>query len=146
LCDGIYPDWAVLVRPIQQPADAAQSLFTKIQEGVRKDSERTFGVLFSRFEILANPGRYWGLDKMTKVWRTCVILHNMIVESERDNYATQFLTEAVDSDIRVMPALSRPASLNEVWERMKEIRSSDVHYQLRSDLIQHLQARQLAGL
>uniref|UniRef100_A0A0D3DL26 Myb-like domain-containing protein n=1 Tax=Brassica oleracea var. oleracea TaxID=109376 RepID=A0A0D3DL26_BRAOL len=61
-------------------------LFAERQESVRKDVESAFGVLQSRFAIVKNPARLWDKEKIGKIMRTSVILHNMIVENERHRY------------------------------------------------------------
>ena len=65
-------------------------MFSKYQESQRKDVERAFGVLQSRFAIVRGPARFWGKEDLGRIMRACIILHNMIVEDERDTYATQF--------------------------------------------------------
>jgi hypothetical protein len=45
LADGIYPEWAILVKTIQNPESRAEAEFAKAQEAARKDIERDFGVL-----------------------------------------------------------------------------------------------------
>lgn len=52
LVDGIYPPSAIFVPPIHDADEASELRFTKRQEGQRKDIERAFGVLQSRFAIL----------------------------------------------------------------------------------------------
>lgn len=42
--DGIYPEWPIFVCQIPDAPAATQTAYTKIQEGVRKDIERLFGV------------------------------------------------------------------------------------------------------
>ena len=44
LCDGIYPEWAFLVKAFASPINPVQSLYTKRQESARKDVERCFGI------------------------------------------------------------------------------------------------------
>ena len=50
LTDGIYPPWAIFVKPNHSPFNAKQSVAA--QESRRKDVERLFGVLQGRFKIL----------------------------------------------------------------------------------------------
>ena len=86
LTDGIYPNWANFVQSIREPQDPKASLFATHQEGVRKDVERAFGVLQAQFAIVKNPALLWDKIKIGKIMRACIILHNMIVEDERDGH------------------------------------------------------------
>nr|XP_043612088.1 uncharacterized protein LOC122583779 [Erigeron canadensis] len=45
LADGIYPEWATLVKSFKCPMDPKTSKFKRFQESARKDVERAFGVL-----------------------------------------------------------------------------------------------------
>ncbi|XP_071704930.1 uncharacterized protein [Rutidosis leptorrhynchoides] len=45
LGDGIYPDWAMLVKAPHNPTDEPRKKFKRFQECARKDIERAFGVL-----------------------------------------------------------------------------------------------------
>jgi hypothetical protein len=62
LTDGVYPEWATLVKSIKetngQPLTRKQVAFTKARESVRKDIERAFGVLQARFAIVQGPSRF----------------------------------------------------------------------------------------
>ncbi|XP_008229452.1 PREDICTED: uncharacterized protein LOC103328823 [Prunus mume] len=86
LADGIYPNWATLVQSIRHPENAAEEYFSTKQEAYRKDVERAFGILQARFAIIRQPARGWSLAKLNSIMMTCIILHNMIVEDERDDY------------------------------------------------------------
>ena len=57
-----------------------------MQEGRRKDVERAFGVLQARFAIVSRPARGWKHHNLKNIMKACIILHNMIVEEERDSY------------------------------------------------------------
>ncbi|MCI23125.1 ribosomal protein [Trifolium medium] len=83
LSDDIYLEWATFVKSIPMPQGDKRKLFAQHQEGARKDIERAFGVLQSRFAIIRNPARSWHLDALKRIMDTCIILHNMIVEDER---------------------------------------------------------------
>ena len=55
-----------------------------MQEVARKDVERSFGVLQSRWAIIENPSRQWDLNTINDILMACVIMHNMIIEDEKD--------------------------------------------------------------
>ena len=59
LADGIYPKWSTIVQTIREPRGPKKQLFARKQEAHRKDVERAFGVLQSRFAIVAGPTRLW---------------------------------------------------------------------------------------
>ncbi|GJV85365.1 putative nuclease HARBI1 [Tanacetum coccineum] len=61
-------------------------LFAQHQEAVRKDVERAFGVLQARFAFLRHPCLIWDYEQMGQIMIACVIMHNMIVEDERETY------------------------------------------------------------
>ena len=86
LTDGIYPQWATFVKTIQSPLGNKRKYFAKTQEAVRKDVEQAFGVLQARFAIVARPARGWKNINLANVMKSCIILHNMIVEDEQDSY------------------------------------------------------------
>ncbi|KAG3108936.1 hypothetical protein PI124_g14439 [Phytophthora idaei] len=84
LADGIYPEWSVFAKTSEKPIDNKRKNYSKHQEGCRKDVEWTFGVLQARWRILDTPCQLWSPVKMDKVMHACIIMHNMIVEDERD--------------------------------------------------------------
>ncbi|XP_047314692.1 uncharacterized protein LOC124918693 [Impatiens glandulifera] len=84
LADGIYPPWATFVKSIHLPMNRKTKHFTAAQESARKDVERAFGVLQARFAIVRGPARYFDRDTLNKIMMACIIMHNMIVEDERE--------------------------------------------------------------
>jgi len=57
LVDGIYPRYAFLVSPRPIPLPDEANTFNCLQEAIRKDVERLFGVLTKRFHVALHPGR-----------------------------------------------------------------------------------------
>ncbi|XP_015959547.1 uncharacterized protein LOC107483442 [Arachis duranensis] len=90
LADGIYPEWATFVKSISKSQGEKRKLFAQYQEWQRKDVERAFRVLQARFAIIRGPARFWEKKKLANIMRACIILHNMIVEDERDTYTGNF--------------------------------------------------------
>lgn len=82
LADGIYPEWATLVKTFSSPQDPKKKMFSKVQEATRKDVECAFGVLQARFAIIKGPSRMWQPAHLELIMNCCIILHNMIVEEE----------------------------------------------------------------
>jgi hypothetical protein len=82
LSHGIYPDWPVFVKTIEQPIGRKKKLYATMPESIQKDVERCFGVLQERFCILSMPCMLWNKDAMHTVMKACIILHNMIIEDE----------------------------------------------------------------
>ena len=72
--------------------------------------------------------------------QTCVILHNMLIEHQRDeedDQATELLHERPLNISR-----ERTSTFSQFLARNKTIRSTNMYHQLRNDLVEHLWARQ----
>jgi len=80
LVDGIYPEWATLVKVFTCQTDDKRKKFKTVQELARKDIERAFGVLIQCWHIIHHPARAWHPKKLRNIIYTCIILHNMILE------------------------------------------------------------------
>ena len=126
LADGIYPKWSTFVKTISNPVPgSANAWFSKCQEACRKDVERAFGALQSRFAVVWYPALTWSKANMCEVMKCCVILHNMIIESERNDpvhdgdYYRQGPLAQVDHEV--------PASWPNFLTMRQEIRDSNVH-------------------
>jgi hypothetical protein len=76
---------------------------------------------------------------MRLVMKTCVILHNMIVEDGRntsiDNIYNSMATNPVEPDA------SRCIDFSTFVRNLQNIHNSELHYSLRNNLISHLWAR-----
>jgi hypothetical protein len=133
LTDGIYPPWSCFVHPIHEPQGEMKQHFTKCQEGARKDVERAFGVLQSRWDIIKNPVRQWDLGVITNIMIACIIMHNMIIEDERD----LGLEPLVDlgAPVAITPS---PFTFYDLQSGTREIENVQSHFALRNDLIDHL--------
>ena len=86
---GIYPRWTTFVKSRPALDTRKHKTFAKKQEGARKDVERAFGVLQSRFAIVRGPTKGWKRKEIGDFMKACVIIHNMIVEEEQKNWSTK---------------------------------------------------------
>ncbi|GAA0147632.1 hypothetical protein LIER_07286 [Lithospermum erythrorhizon] len=82
LADGIYPKWPTFIQSIRRPQGEREKLFVERQEAYKKDVERAFGALQSRFQIIRQPARLWDLSDLSTIMRACIR-----VEDDRVNYA-----------------------------------------------------------
>ena len=96
LVDGIYPGWPIFAKPIHQSTSTKESNYSVRQEAVRKDVERLFGVLQTRFEILRREMRKWDFNELVRITNVCIILHNMIVRMQQNG---DFEEEAQGVDV-----------------------------------------------
>ncbi|KAK9070202.1 hypothetical protein SSX86_010602 [Deinandra increscens subsp. villosa] len=143
LTDGIYPPRAAFVKPITSPQLRKHKLFAKQQEAVRKDVERAFGVLQSRFAHLRHPCLVWDKEMIGKVMKACIIIHNMIVEDERDTYLhyhdpSEFLNSSTEDDEHAQFSMERIANLSRYMTNRAQLRNRETHNALKNDLIEHV--------
>ena len=87
--DGIYPKAPFFILSIAEPVAMREKLFASIQEDVRKDIERAFGVLQAKWNILCRPSKLMSVDTMEVIMRCAIILQNMCVE-ERESFGTDY--------------------------------------------------------
>jgi hypothetical protein len=85
LGDGIYPRYACFVKTFAKPKTRMKKMFASAQEAKRKDIEQAFGMLQARFHILTSACRLWDRNAMKTVIQTCVILHNLVIDFEREH-------------------------------------------------------------
>ncbi|XP_048596481.1 uncharacterized protein LOC125578185 [Brassica napus] len=144
LTDGIYPKWSTFIQSISLPQGAKAELFDKVQESTRKDVERAFGVLQARFAIVKNPALLWDKAKIGQIMRACIILHNMIVEDERDGYTQYYTTEFEEgetsrsSQVDMSYSTEMPSNLGNMLGIRNHLRDRRIHDQLKIDLIENV--------
>ncbi|XP_010428435.1 PREDICTED: uncharacterized protein LOC104713084 isoform X1 [Camelina sativa] len=146
LTDGIYPNWATFIQSIPMPQDPKSSLFATCQEATRKDVKRAFGVLQARFAIVRNPALVHDKAKIGKIMRACIILHNMIVEDERDGYtqfdAATFAQAESSRTSQVDLAYSTDISSNltniMIMNKRNEVHDRKIHQRLKDDLVENI--------
>jgi hypothetical protein len=68
-----------------------KSHFVEHQESCRMDVERAIGVLQSRVAIVRCPPLTCSQDQVWEVVHFCVIMHNMVIESDRKTRANGYI-------------------------------------------------------
>ncbi|XP_062006064.1 uncharacterized protein LOC133723265 [Rosa rugosa] len=110
LANGIYSRWVTFLKTVRNPTRPKEIEFAKAQEGYRKDVERCFGILQSRFGIVRGAAHGWHKEDLRYIMLTCIILHNMIVEDERPEDSDDELESDDEEDNTMRPRIA------EVWE------------------------------
>jgi hypothetical protein len=137
IVDGIYPSWPVFVKGVPIPQQEKHRFFSMKQASVRKDVECAFGLLKKRFNILAIPGRSYSQHILDLIMRACIILHNMIIDDERDgDYDDNYHT--VTSVVAPPVTYETPASLTIILQREVHLTSGLMFSNLQSGLIEHV--------
>jgi hypothetical protein len=137
LADGIYPCWEIFVKSYSNPQGNKKVHFTKAQEAVRKDVERAFGVLQARFSMVKGPARIWDKDTLWYTMTSAVIIHNMIIENERDEEEDYDYDQDGGEVLRLEDYEQRdPLVLEEFLKIHQKIEDRQVH----EGLMEHLWA------
>ncbi|KAK4738040.1 hypothetical protein R3W88_001737 [Solanum pinnatisectum] len=136
LADGIYPKWSTIVQTIRDPHSQQKKYFAMKQESCRKDVERAFEFCNHALQLLRDP-RFWRKEVLHDIMTTCIILHNMIIEDERDlNAPIQDAVEAPTPTIEMV--IDENLRFEQFLARHKKIKDKNVHFELRNALIEHL--------
>ena len=107
------------------------------QESCQKNVEYAFGVLQSRFAIIVGPSHFWRKKVLHDIMSACIILHNVIIEDERDlNAPIQDVVEAPSLSIEMVVDENLP--FDQFLARHKKIKNKSVHLELRNVLIENL--------
>jgi hypothetical protein len=141
LADGMYPNWAAFVKTIKAPANSKDKIFAAAQEAQRKDVERAFGVLQARFAIVRNRARFWDEATLRDIMLACIIMHNMIIEDERDAKGLEVPYDKKDAETEGVVSRAWTSNFSSFISN-KEIQDPHVHHQLQKDLVEHLWERE----
>ena len=135
LAYGIYSQWSCFVQSIHMLGDEKRKHFASRQEACRKDVERCFGVLQTRFIIIRSPCRQWGMKTIADIMFACCILHNMILDDEHDVLGLEnILADEFGGNV----SLRRGLFFHELATHTIDIENGNTYYGLKVDLIEHL--------
>ncbi|XP_020272422.1 putative nuclease HARBI1 [Asparagus officinalis] len=141
LADGIYPKWPTLVQTISNSDDKKKQYFAMMQEACRKDVERAFGVLQSRFAIIKGPARFWDKRTLHDIMTACIIMHNMIVEDERDEQEDVVISTPQSIPNAENMEITETERFQQFLALHKRLKNKEAHFALRNALIEHLWER-----
>ena len=102
-------------------------------------------MLQAQFTIVRDPARHLEKGELGMIMKACVILHNMIVEDERDSYGLAFdyeLVEGTTSEPTVR--WDHHPCYASYLRRIVQVYNPEQHARLQSDLIEEIWSRQLA--
>ena len=114
-----------------------QIRFAKSQESARKDVERAFGVLQARFSIVRGPACLRKLEVLKDIMKACIILHNMIVEDERNANEFDFTYDTMDERPTATVIPKQSSELLKFINTQHCIRDKEIHFKLQADLVEH---------
>ncbi|KAK4723665.1 hypothetical protein R3W88_026444 [Solanum pinnatisectum] len=89
------------------------------------------------FNLASGLSRFWRKEVLHDIMTTCIILHNMIIEDERDfNAPIQDVVEAPTPTIEMV--VDENLQFEQFLARHKKIKDKNAHFELRNALIEHL--------
>jgi hypothetical protein len=132
------------MKTIQSPQNDKDRCFAARQESARKMVECAFGVLQSRFNIVRRPARMWKRQDVVNIMTCCIILHNMIIEDEKEKAKIHIdLNVNPGASIALPPEVSTQVNpcFEDVLRRNSEIQDNSKHRALKKDLVEHIWER-----
>nr|XP_043638195.1 uncharacterized protein LOC122609204 [Erigeron canadensis] len=123
LMDGIYPRYAIFVKTISHPTGEKRIRYAKAREAARKDVERAFGIIKKNGKYLENRHDKW---KKPPSVRSCMRDEDHAISPD---YILEHSVAPQPSD-----------------ERLFEIYDSNVHEDLKMDLIDHIHRTFIPGI
>lgn len=89
LADGAYPRYPFFATPYPTPQTPQDRAYNRPQEALRKDVERLYAVLTSRFHIALHPARFTTVRRIVLAGKAVAFLHNMAVEHRRGGFLSR---------------------------------------------------------
>ncbi|XP_008237542.1 PREDICTED: uncharacterized protein LOC103336274 [Prunus mume] len=127
-------------------------LVAEDSQAYKKDTERPFGILQAQWAIVRGLARMWRKEQLHSIMMTCIILYNMIVEDEYEDLDVESDDEdncprisrrararlAYDLEPTITYDINRDRQTISDMVRHNRVRASQVHHNLRNDLINHI--------
>jgi len=87
--DQGYPRYALFAMPHPKPDTPKLLVYNRLQAAVRKDAERLYAVIPSRFNIVLRPARFTTVSRMIDTGTSVAIFHNMAIECTNGGFQAQ---------------------------------------------------------
>uniref|UniRef100_A0A0D3D7H3 DDE Tnp4 domain-containing protein n=1 Tax=Brassica oleracea var. oleracea TaxID=109376 RepID=A0A0D3D7H3_BRAOL len=124
---NFIPKWSTIGQTISDLQGPKKKLFAARQEACQKDVERAFGVLQAKFAIVAGSLCYWKKEVLHDIMTTCIIMHNMIIEDERDiNAPVRDARPASQATVEM--AINESTRFQEFLTRNLQIKNQKTHF------------------
>ncbi|XP_058222952.1 uncharacterized protein LOC131332670 [Rhododendron vialii] len=122
------------------------SVFTELAQGCAPPANysingHNYTMGYYLADVIRQPARFWGHSMLKVVMKACIIMHNMIIEDEREDDAQDFEYERDDGPLPEPVSHEHTTELMEFIRRQHVIRNRETHSQLQSDLVEHLWER-----
>ena len=114
----------------KNPRNNKEKLFSKQQEGCRKDVERVFACLLQKFQVLQKDVRLWYIPAITNILNACIIMHNMCVVDRINKVGqTQYHLEILSAfaDSRVEDPFEKNATIFSYEARKDQVNDEGVN-------------------
>ena len=105
------------MKGFKNPVDDNEKKDTEWQESARKDIERAFGVLQSKFQWICRPIHLFQPDDIAMRVATCMILHNMCVSDRVMGGDVNLRYDPMHNELDEAEVIQFPADLVEVQDR-----------------------------
>ena len=106
--DGGYHRWISTMSTYKpdESGTVALELAGRVHESVRKDVECAFGIMKRRHRVLKVPSRLSTINQQDDIFRSCCILHNMIMQFDGlDTLGDEVGDWEVITDLQSEPAM-----------------------------------------
>lgn len=114
---------------------------TESQSAVLDHVVCAFGILQKRWAIIRHAARLWDRKELEDIIMVCIILHNMIIEDERNSYQLhQDDTYEEGWSTRPITGLDHGPihGFSRILEINDTIHDKEAHKRLQSDLVEHI--------
>ena len=79
LCDTGYHKWRETICGFKRTTEPMRRSFANMCESIRKDVERTFGIIKKRHMLVDCPVRFKDVRDVEAVFKVCCVMHNMLL-------------------------------------------------------------------